>query len=77
MLPVLCEISVHRWSADASDLRDEGFVPGRWPEYVVTHLGNGLPFRRSRYEVSREGDELLWVDYVQCNGCLHLRVYND
>jgi hypothetical protein len=66
------EYEVHKWSAEASTL---GLKPGEWPRTIETELGNGMVFIAMRREV-RDGD-LLWVDYLQGNGCIWLRIYND
>lgn len=68
----LSEDEVHKFSVEASDI---GLRPGEWPRTIKTTLGNGMILIAQRREV-REGD-LLWVDYLQGNGCLWLRIYND
>jgi hypothetical protein len=66
------EYEAHHFSCEASDL---GWKPGEWPRTIDTNLGNGMVFIAQRREV-RDGD-LLWVDYLQGNGCIWLRIYND
>jgi hypothetical protein len=45
------------------------------PRTIPTSLGNGMPFVLLRREV-RDGD-LCWMDYMQGNGCIFLRIFND
>ena len=66
------EYEVHKWSTEASDI---GLPVGTWPTQLETTLGNGLPFLLCHAET--KGGDLLWVDYLQGNGCIALRVYND
>lgn len=61
------EFEVHRWLAEASELR---LVPGRWPRLLTTDLGNKQPF------VLAGVDEESAL-YLPGNGYLALRVWND
>lgn len=65
--------SVHRFTGFASDL---GLRPGEWPEKIQTNMGNGLPFIRRDPSKGWRGD-YEWVNYIQANGCLILRIFND
>ena len=57
---------------EASNL---GLRAGEWPERMETTMGNKMPFlRRSKKVV--DGD-LFWVTYLQGNGSLILRIFND
>jgi hypothetical protein len=69
---VVVEASHARFTTEASDI---GLRPGEWPRIIETKIGNGQPFIAMRKEV-RDGD-LLWVDYLQGNGCIWLRIFND
>lgn len=66
------EVETHKFTCEASQL---GLKPGEWPTQIETNLGNSMPFLVLRRE-ERSGD-LLWVDYMQANGCTFLRIYND
>jgi hypothetical protein len=68
----LHEYEVHKFSVEASDI---GLKPGEWPRTIETTIGNRMVFIAMRKEI-RDGD-LLWVDYLQGNGCVSLRIYND
>jgi hypothetical protein len=68
----LHEYEVHKFSVEASDIQ---LKPGEWPRTIATTLGNGMVFI-AQYREVRDGD-LLWVDYLQGNGCIWLRIYND
>lgn len=68
----LLESEPHKFSVDASDIR---LPPGEWPTRIDTTLGNGQPFALYHAE-ERDGD-LWWMDYMQCNGCIRLRIFND
>jgi hypothetical protein len=70
--PGLFEGEPHHFAVEASDI---GLKPGEWPRTIETSLGNGVIFVAQRRE-ARDGD-LLWVDYLQGNGCTWLRIYND
>lgn len=35
-----------------------------------------MPLMRSTKKVDADGD-IMWVTYVQANGCIRLRVFND
>jgi hypothetical protein len=61
-----------QFSTEASNLR---LKPGQWPSFIRTDMGNGLDFLLRHYEL-RDG-EMLWCDYIQANGCITLRVFND
>lgn len=61
------EHHAHIWHADAAELK---IAPGVVPEFLLTNLGNGLPFVLVRY------DALEFV-YAQANGALRLTVFND
>lgn len=73
---IVSKSEVHRFTAFASDLRDHGFVAGRWPEIVATSLGNGQSFVKSHMEID-DGGDLQWVTYCQLLGCISLRIFND
>lgn len=61
------EDKVHSFSAEASEL---GLRPGEWPRRLETTLGNGQPF----ILMSKKMSGCL---YLQANGCISLRVFND
>lgn len=65
---------IHEFSAEASSLQ---LRPGQWPESIETELGNGMPFMRSTKKLSADGSDLLYVRYMQGNGCVSLIVWND
>lgn len=67
------EFEPHHFSADACEI---GLRPGEWPERLETNIGNGLALMRRTKKLSADGD-LMWVTYLQANGCVSLRVYND
>jgi len=62
------EQEVHRWFAEASELR---FPPGFWPREIETTLGNGHPF-----VIGGEGEGGTRY-YYQRIGCISLTVWND
>lgn len=59
-------------TAEASTL---GLPVGEFPETIVTDLGNKMPFVKRETEVIN-GD-LQSVLYIQANGILELRIFND
>lgn len=61
-----------QFTSVASDL---GLKPGVWSGELPTVLGDKQPF--IRHSSFCQGDNLLWVDYRQGNGCIELRVFND
>lgn len=69
---LVIEHEPHEFIAEASDV---GLMVGEWPASVDLPVGNGMPFIRTSKKV-RDGD-LLWVTYVQANGCVKLRIFND
>ena len=68
------ENELHCYHTEASDL---GLPPGHWPNAINTTLGNGQPFIRSPEKGNVEHGEMAWIRYVQANGCLELRIFND
>lgn len=69
---IVTEHEVHQFVTEASDL---GLRAGTWPERIETTLGNGLDFIRTAKRVV-DGD-LIYVRYVQANGCISLKIFND
>lgn len=69
---IIYEYEPHRFSVDATAL---GWGPGQWPHALPTNMGNCRPLLFERMEV--RDDDLLWVDYLQDDGCMRLRIYND
>jgi len=67
------EMECHRWATEASDI---GLRPGQWPTQIETTLGNGLPFIAQHAEHAPDG-ELIAVRYLQANGCIQIRIFND
>lgn len=61
------EDSHFRLFIEASTL---GFKPNIWPEKIETTLGNKMPFV---LQASFDG----LCDYIQANGVLRLRIFND
>ena len=59
-------------TAEASTL---GLRPGEWPDRLPSWIGNGRDLIKFNDYVD-EGD-LIYVDYLQANGELTLRIYND
>ena len=70
--PGLHEFEVHKWSVEASDL---GLKPGEFPQAIETTLGNGMPFYA--YHTNAVEGDIIYVAYMQGNGCIQLRIYND
>lgn len=67
-LDQLIEDSVHRFSAEASDL---GLRPGVVPKTInVNNTGNGRPFLIQRVSEGK-------FEYKQEFGCATLTIYND
>ncbi len=62
----ITEFEPHLFAAEASDL---GLRPGEWPERLETSIGNKMPLMRTSKKVDAEGD-VLWVTYLQGNGCI-------
>lgn len=58
----------HSFCVEASSLQ---LPPGQWPERIETSLGNKQPFFLQA-EPTEEG-----ARYLQLNGCITLRVFND
>jgi hypothetical protein len=61
------EYSIHHFATEASTI---GIPPGKWPDKLLTDLGNAQPFI------------LQWAGpnsakYLQDCGCIVLTVYND
>jgi hypothetical protein len=61
------EDKLHKWGADASDLR---WPPGHFPQTLETDLGNGLEL----FLVELDEDRAV---YHQRFGCITLTVWND
>lgn len=61
------EFEVHQFITEASQL---GLVPGEWPTFLSTDLGNGRPFVKQYW--TGEGTVL----YRQEFGCITLKVLN-
>lgn len=59
--------------AEASEL---GLAPGSWPETLATDIGNKMPLIRISKKVDAEGD-LLYVRYLQSNGIILVKIFND
>jgi hypothetical protein len=63
------------WVTEAAEL---GLPVGRFPDKIVTDLGDGTPFYFSRYDMN--GDEIAGARYIQGRGGLgacSLLVIND
>ena len=74
---IVSEDAPHHFSAFASDLYDaEPNLRKGFPKVIETSIGNRLPLVASSKKVDDEGD-VLYVRYVQSNGCISLIVYND
>lgn len=75
---IVTEVEPHRFSVEASSLSVfiADFKPGRaWPRQINTTMGNGQPFVGVSRKV--EDGDLIYARYVQTNGCITLKVYND
>lgn len=66
---LVTEFEVHHFVTFATDI---GLKPGEWPRNLPTDIGNGQDFL-----VASVGENGQWVNYIQMNGCVRLRVFND
>lgn len=68
-------VEIHDFAAEASTLGIKHLLFLK--QFRVHGLGgNGQPFFVTRRKFSDDGD-LLFIDFVQGNGCIKIRIYND
>ena len=61
----------HYYEAEASTL---GLPPGVWPKTIPCNIGNKQPLVRTS---RNNGEDVLYVNYVQQFGCVKIRIFND
>ena len=69
------DVVEHRPNEFSAEISELGPVES-WPRRIPTSIGNRQDFVATTKKVDADGD-IVYVRYLQANGCCQLKVFND